>query len=199
MPTGYTYKVANGECVEFEDFALQCARGMGLFMHMRDDPADFPLRYPPEPKYQREALARAVKERQALESMPLEERIQYLRDARTRSAAEKRSWREDDAAENARYEAMQAKVDAWEPADGNDFFSGLKQFMGEQLALSRQAGTTPSQPKEVGAAEAEEWLAMLVGSEERSRERLDEAEARHLEFIRLIDLFCDEMGVERPK
>lgn len=37
MPTGYTCKVQDGEITELKDFLLQCARGFGAMIHMRDD------------------------------------------------------------------------------------------------------------------------------------------------------------------
>lgn len=41
MPTGYTAKIAEG--IEFEEYALLCARQFGVCITMRDDPWDAPI------------------------------------------------------------------------------------------------------------------------------------------------------------
>lgn len=40
MPTGYTYKIIEGEVDNFKDFAKICMRAFGATIHMRDDSMD---------------------------------------------------------------------------------------------------------------------------------------------------------------
>ena len=47
MPTGYTAAVQDGSITTLRDYALQCARGFGAFLHMHDEPFDTPLTLPP--------------------------------------------------------------------------------------------------------------------------------------------------------
>ena len=43
MPNGYTSKIYEGKEISPTDFLVGCARGMGYFMHMRDDGPGTPL------------------------------------------------------------------------------------------------------------------------------------------------------------
>lgn len=40
MPTGYTYKIIDGEMTTFQEFAKQCIRAFGSCMHLREEPTD---------------------------------------------------------------------------------------------------------------------------------------------------------------
>lgn len=134
MPTGYTADVADGKITEFKDFALQCARAFGAYVHMRDDPGDAPLR-PDEPSsYYTEALPKAVEEVKRLRSLTDEEwRDEWLADLQRRST-EYRDAIARVSETRTRYEAMLAAVQSWTPPSPDH--SELKQFMVEQLTKS---------------------------------------------------------------
>lgn len=55
MPTGYTSKVKSGECTDFVEYAMSCARAFGACIMMRDDPADakIPDRFEPSDYHQK--------------------------------------------------------------------------------------------------------------------------------------------------
>lgn len=129
MPTGYTAAVATGDVTDLRSFALQCARGMGALIMMRDLPSDAPVPEKFEPgTYNAERLKEAEARLAEIEAM----------DAPAAEAAADAEYQEQrqrneeylarGKAERARYEAMIAKVDAWHGAP-----EGLKPFMLEQL------------------------------------------------------------------
>lgn len=161
MPTGYTAAVQDGTITEFPEFAMSCARAFGALIDMRDSPADAVI---PEafdaPTYHAKALREAQQRVAELTSMSEEEKIA----AAASDYSEKLTrWRESAAKraeQKRRYEAMLAKVAAWEPPTPEHH--GLKQFMLEQLCGSLDfdcGGTPPATPIE---QTAEEWHASAV-------------------------------------
>jgi hypothetical protein len=44
MPTGYTCDVQNGKVTELKDYLLDCSRGFGALIHMRDERMDTPIK-----------------------------------------------------------------------------------------------------------------------------------------------------------
>lgn len=134
MPTGYTAKVATGEITELKDFALTCARGMGALIMMRDEPASAPIpeRFEPSPYYKDEA-DKAEAELAKLMAMSEQEAQAAADAALADTIAQNEKWLADKATQRERYDAMIAKVRAWEGAP-----EGIKGFMLEQLTESRK-------------------------------------------------------------
>ena len=59
MPTGYTDRIYRGVETSFRTFMLECARGFGALVHLRDEPgAPIPDVIPPS-DYYAVALAKA--------------------------------------------------------------------------------------------------------------------------------------------
>jgi hypothetical protein len=135
MPTGYTAEIYDGKEVTFKDFVMECARAFGALITMRDDPSHTAI---PE------------------EFLPSMWNADELEKARAR-LAQVRSWDEEQSESESqkdyseamqhwhkriiemaelclRYEAMLAKVQAWEPPTANH--QGLKDFMIQQLESS---------------------------------------------------------------
>lgn len=136
MPTGYTADVQDGKVTEFTDFVWRCARGMGALMNMRDEPWDAPIpeRFEPSTKYHDEAQAKAearLAELRAMSPLAVREAAQqaYAESVRADSDYEARK---DE--QRARYEAMLAKVEVWEPPTQDHV--GFKEFMASQLRES---------------------------------------------------------------
>lgn len=159
MPTGYTAKVADGDIVDLESFALKLARGMGALVAMRDEPWDAPIPESFEPsdfyKKQAEQLEAEVnrldlltlEEAEAEQEREIAERKQYLENYVKKQAETKQ-----------RYEAMIAKVDAWTGAP-----EGIKEFAMSQLqdSLKFDCGGSylPSVPEKIPS---EVWLASKI-------------------------------------
>lgn len=135
MPTGYTACVGDGEITEFAPFALRCARAFGVAITMRDDPMDVPIpeTFKPDTRYHDERIATTtalLAELGKLTGRECEHRAQV---ERTAALTSEEGYRQKRADTRARYEAMLAKVDAWDaPAE----WSELKVFMLKQLRES---------------------------------------------------------------
>ncbi|WP_341209841.1 hypothetical protein [uncultured Sphingomonas sp.] len=154
MPTGYTAAIVDGTVADLRSFALQCARGMGATITMRDDPWDKPIPERFEPStYYRDRLEEAQADLLALRTMAP---AQWQEEADAAYAADAKA-RDDYLASKvesrARYDAMIAQVEQWQGAP-----EGLKPFMLDQLRSGRDfdcSGT--SYWKEVEHLSGEEW------------------------------------------
>lgn len=133
MPTGYTDCISKG--VDFQTFALGCARAFGALITMRDDPQDAPIPDRFEPTdYHAKALAEARKRQTELEGMS-PSLCEMAANGAYRSALETRQKYMAEKAELRRkYEAMLAFAQAWTPPTAEH--QGLKDFMVEQLTTS---------------------------------------------------------------
>lgn len=171
MPTGYTADVQDGKITEFSDFVWRCARGMGALINMRDEPwgAPIPERFEPNTRYYDEALTKSEARLAELRAMsPL-----AVREAAQQSYAERTRGDHDYAADKdvkrARYEAMLAKVEAWEPPTQDHV--GFKDFMADQLRQSIDFDCSPGgyydAPKKLEPAE---WHEAEVKKAERDIE-----------------------------
>jgi len=134
MPTGYTACVVDGDVTTFPEFAMTCARAFGSFIHMRDEGLDVPLRLPPKPKLDVEALNQRKKELERLEAMTPEEAEAFGMVEQAKSDQQKNRWHATRDLENARLRAMCEKVETWTPPTPEH--ENFKKFMLEQLAIS---------------------------------------------------------------
>lgn len=133
MPTGYTADVADGTIGDLRSFALQCARGMGALIMMRDEPWDAPIPERFEPStYNAERLAEAKAERQRLYNLTNEEADEAAQAEYDEKVAAKAKWLSERTERRNRYNAMIAQVVQWQGAP-----EGLKEFMLEQLHTGR--------------------------------------------------------------
>lgn len=135
MPTGYTYKLSQGE-VTFREFVLTCARAMGALVMMRDEPMDAPLvRGEPSPYYAEKL--EAARARVSLVESWTPEQAQSEADAtHAREVADVMRRNAESKATAARYDAMTREVEAWHPPTKDH--EGLRKFMLEQIAESRR-------------------------------------------------------------
>jgi len=142
MPTGYTAPVADGEIVEFNEFAWNCARAFGALYFLRD--ADegkdgqrrIPKTLPTVCDWNQKRLQESVAALAAFEKMSPKRLVaayeKHVRDAKEtgkKYAAEVRE-------KKLRYNTMLKKVRAWEsPSSDHEEF---KKFMIQQLEESIQ-------------------------------------------------------------
>lgn len=134
MPTGYTCKVQDGEITELKDFLLQCARGFGAMIHMRDDSMD--KQYEPRvvSDYHLNALNKAKKEYEEFQNITNEEIQQKLDESYENEIKSKKEGLARFQLQKKRYEDMLAKIESWqEPTDQH---KKLKEFAIEQLKSS---------------------------------------------------------------
>jgi hypothetical protein len=165
MPTGYTHKVQSGEITEFRDFAMQCARAFGATITMRDDPMDAPIPDEFAPStWHVDKIATARRELDELDGLGMEH-CERAADAAYKDAV--KYYEESEARraqENARYDAMRAKVEAWEPPSPDHV--EMKSFMLEQLSVSMDRYTSTPPTRLTGAA----WLGERVRALQRDIE-----------------------------
>lgn len=134
MPTGYTYRVEEGEITTLEEFALLCARAFGGFVHMRDDSMDAPLRRRDyDNGYHTKGLPMALKELQELQDLTLEELEQKVTAHNDAHQREYREARKNYELASARYFNLLGQVRGWMPSPS---ILPLQKFMIEQLATS---------------------------------------------------------------
>lgn len=160
MPTAYTADVADGKITDLRSFALQCARGMGALIMMRDEPWDAPIPERFEPgTYNAERLAEAKELRQHLYNMTNSEADEDAKAEFEEKAAAKAKWLADKAERRARYNAMLAQVEQWEGPP-----EGLKEFMLDQLRIGRD-GDCPDNDRyydEPVALTGSEWRRLKL-------------------------------------
>jgi hypothetical protein len=133
MPTGYTAAVESGEITTLKQFALQCARGMGACVTMRDEPWDTPIpeRFEPSTTYSEERLAQAralLAEVDALTDEECDVRAKAAHDAALQRHREHEAARD---LRNERHRTMLEKVRNWHTEA-----EGIREFMIEQLTIS---------------------------------------------------------------
>lgn len=153
MPTGYTATLYEGKPQTFEEFVWSCARAFGALMTMRDDSLDAPIPQAFEPStYHAEAIDKAERRLMEVDLWTDDEaEVEAERDWNDRLKAIRKA-ESDRYAIKVRYEAMLARVEAWEAPTAEHV--GLKEFMAEQLrrAIDFDTGTRPSS----------EWLGGTV-------------------------------------
>ena len=137
MPTGYTANVADGRVVELRDFALICARAFGATVMQRDEPLTEEPRHRVESMYHVNALREAQAKWEYAQTMTIETaaRAMFAERAEIREADAR--YRTEKYATRARYEAMIAQVETWEPPTPDH--AKMKEFMAQQLADSMQS------------------------------------------------------------
>lgn len=128
MPTGYTADIAND--ISFEQFVWRCARGMGALIMMRDDPYDAPVPEEFKPStYNAEALKEAQARLTALRSMTPEQVKVAAEEAYVAEIERWNEHRDEKQSLRKKYDAMLAKVRAWEPPlDGSHRVQGFHDF-----------------------------------------------------------------------
>lgn len=179
MPSGYTAKLYEGE-QSFEDFVLGAARGMGALVTMREEPSDAEI--PERLEASTDYYDRQIREGKArlLELDALTEQ-DAAREA-TREYAEAVEANTKDRVERegkrARYEAMWARVEAWEPPTEDHV--GLKKFMREQIQQSIDFDCTPTD-RNPQALNALAWLENQRQKAQRDISYGEEHRAKELE------------------
>lgn len=151
MPTGYTEAVGNGKITTLKQFAMQCARGMGACISMRDEPWDAPIPecFEPHISYHEGRLSAArtlLLELDGLSPVECAARAAADYQEKAKSYEEYKRKRDD---ENGRYERMLDEVRAWHTEA-----EGIREFMMDQLQIS----IMPMSSLPPHELTADEWL-----------------------------------------
>lgn len=156
MPTGYTAEVGEGKITTLRQFALQCARGMGACIMMRDDPWDatIPERFEPSTDYHDKALDAARAKLKDLANITPDECEKRAETAYEQALTSHNEYVARKAEQNGRYAAMKAAVEAWDTKA-----EGIRDFMLQQLSISFD-DWEPEPPKKLNG---EQWLEAELG------------------------------------
>lgn len=158
MPTGYTADVKDG--ISFKTYAMNCARAFGACVELRDEPGGgerIPDEFKPS-DYHAKAGQRGRDDLAALLALTPEQRERNAAKAWYDAETARLMRLEDKRKQREAYEAMLAKVNAWEPPTPEH--AGLHEFMRTQIEQSidfdcgGDYGTTPT-PRLTG----EQWAA----------------------------------------
>jgi len=196
MPTGYTYPVEEGTITTAKEFAANCARAFGAFIHQRDDNGDV-LYYPTPPSedsYYVKALAEA-KEKLASWLNTTEEQKYAQWSESVESAAEYRDNSHADCAEkNAKYDAVLAQVEAIPyPPELKQFHD----FMVQQLTDSKYGPYGwLDEPHEDYVTWCEAHEKRLLRDVRYYREEMNKERERYEERVAYIDLMRETYGFE---
>jgi hypothetical protein len=185
MPTGYTHKVQDGKITSLRDFAMECVRGMGVCISMRDDPHDKPIpeRFEPEASYHDEHIATA---RNVLDKTPglTPQECDVLAQADFEAEMESHiKYANNRQQAKANYQNMIAKVEAWKP---HEDVVGLKDFMLQQLRESIKFDCSDSyRPEPPIRLTGEQWRQKQL--ERASRDLAYHEKKRAAEIRRVED------------
>jgi hypothetical protein len=151
MPSNFTQPVMTGEVTSFPDFALDCARGVGATIAMRDMPSDAPLtdeNLTFNTDYHVNAAMAAAERINEVKSWTEEESEEA---ARLHNQENLKGYLQGvrESRETARrYGYMALQVEAWTPP--TEDHEGFKKYMAEQLETSlRFDGREPERPEKV--------------------------------------------------
>ena len=173
MSSGFTAEFEKRE-PSFEEFLWKCARGMGAFIHMREDSMDAPLRLPQENDfgtYHEDALNKAVRALQDYSTMSTEKAKMLLEKEYETTHKHAKEMINERNTLRKRYESMLAKVKAWQPPTKDH--DNFKKFMVEQLEKSIEWDCDVKYYKEQLEAPRQspkEWLADMVSQAKRDIE-----------------------------
>lgn len=187
MPTGYTNRIQNGEITEFKDFALACARAFGALISMRDDALDAPMpaEILPDTKYHDDHIAAATLEIDRLARMTAGQISAANTADHAAGVARWKKRQEDIVLSRGRYEAMIAKVAAWQPPTQEHI--ELKKFMMSQLrdSIGFDCTRDPKWDPEPQPITDAEWFS--ANKKEAQQRFYINIQARHEEIQRAAD------------
>lgn len=209
LPTGYTHAVVEGEGITFRQYMLCCVRAMGVCIEMREDPLDAP---PPKPSendssvtYHEQALTKARDRLKIAEALTIEQcdrEAELIFQASLVSYNERRN---RSLRDKARYEAMLAQAERWEPPTPDH--ENFKKFMVDQIkdSLKFDCGwLTDDCPWSIPPVRktAEDWRAGEIEEQRRRvtyhEEQLKKAKANLAEKNAWLEAFWDSLPVPEP-
>lgn len=197
MPTGFTAALYDGP-QSFEQFVRNAARGMGAFIHLRDESWQTPLTYPEDRTP--EALAEfkeALRARHRWTRMSENEKYAAWSDY-VHAITDRDYDHSEFYDRRNRFDAMIAKVQS---VDVPEQLQTFKQFMLDQLGTEFQYSREPYMPTLLGFYEwCEAEDEMTVRRVDLRRQYLREARDRYAEVVEYIDLLAETFGfeVKRP-
>lgn len=201
MPTGYTSDIYEGQDVSLADFAANCARAFGAFVHQRDSSSNV-LTYPPKPdtSYYARSLAEAKEELRRWQSLSEEERYAEWSDYFNERTVEMHESLAKSSELRARYQNMLAKVHA---VDVPSKLQNFKDFMIEQLDTSIKYDCGSDDNFTKNYYQPVDYSTWVDAMNERVlknvacyEEELRNEQERYDERVAHINLMCETFGFE---
>ena len=180
MPTGYTSPLYDNKPITFPEFIMRCARAMGAYVMLKDEPLDSPDPGDWEPQISwREQLLADAQETLATASQwtPAE----ATEEANNVYEEAYRVWLEEGRKRLellGRYEYMLGLVKGWEPPTEDHF--GLKVFMEDQLeeSIKFDCSTWDAPRRKTGAAHRLEVVRKATREIEYQTEEIEKEKER---------------------
>jgi len=143
MPTGYTEIIENGGT--FEEYALRCARAMGVCVTMRDDPLDVPIPEIFEPSDWYNKRIQEIEEKiSELKTMSINIAAHKARQEWEKKLQERNQCMKEEKEKASKYAHILKKVKDWQPPTSDH--QNLKDFMLDQINLCTSGKYIPSIP-----------------------------------------------------
>ena len=131
MPTGYTAGVQTGKIIELKDYILDCSRGFGALIHMRDDNNSSTVKHREVSDYHLKQLEKVQKDFEEFKNTTDEQIQQKLNENYNQCLKDKDEGLKRFEEGKQRYLDMLNKVKLWEPPTTEHF--NLKNFAIKQL------------------------------------------------------------------
>jgi hypothetical protein len=179
MPTGYTAAIADG--ITFREYALGCARAFGALITMRDDPQDAPIpeRFRPSDWHANE-LQKASERLTTLRLMSPAEADIAAQQEYEEAVTRENKYAQERAALRSKYEAMLAKVIAWQAPTPDHV--GYKEFMEQQIRDSIKWDCSDYE-RAPERWTGKEWLARAI---EKAKHDIEYHTRQHAEEIERV-------------
>lgn len=201
MPTGYTAPVVDGEITELSDFVLNCARGFGSLVLLRDSDQSLEAtrRYVAEgtylesTSYEEGSLAKAYTRLAELQAMTDEQALAAAQAEADEVVASNARRLENVRLKRARYERMIAKVEGWEPPTPDHV--AFKEWMLSQLRESVDFDCTPYgfTVPEVSLAWRDDQINRTLKQIQDAKKRIEEARERNENRKAWVEALLDSL------
>jgi hypothetical protein len=203
MATGYTWPVKDGTVTELAPFILKFARGIGYWIHQREESTDAPPR-PPRPgsgRHQRE-IAKAKAELTQLKVMSVEDIQEEIDRDHAARLADRRRYDEERREVQGRYEHMIGLVKAWEVPD---ILAPVKEHALKQLQEDLEYEIRPLSHYDEPIADPtpEEWRAFRMQSAQRDidyyTKGLEEESKWYEARVEATRALYESLGLDMPE
>lgn len=181
MPSGLTCNIKDGQ--SFAQFVWRCARQFGALITMRDDPNDAPIPQKFEPTgYHQEEIATIRTRIKWLNALTLDDANVEARKAYEQAENFRVQYDLERKELRAKYEAMLAQVNAWEPPTPDH--QGLKELMQKQIEESIQMDCSDWLPGATVLLSGPDWKAKQLV---KATKDLEYHQQKHLEEVERVN------------
>jgi hypothetical protein len=201
MPTGYTADVGDGKVTEFSDFALTCARGFGALVLLRDSDQSLEATrtyieekaYLAKGGYYEKEIENADARLTHLMSMSDDEALAAAQYRAAEVEASNARYNAERSVIRERYEAMLARVEAWDPP--TEEHAQFKEFMAYQLRESIKFDCSPfaMTVPEVSLAEHSREIEKQRDRIARAEDEIEKERARNEGRVAWISALLDSL------